>query len=131
LDVSGDHNPDASFVWKQPGFLIKKRKILPTSYNYYCDMKFLQEKSGSAHEIGARNPRAKSFTRSGGGESGLVIVTGRITSAINKRGGGEEGRREAGGKGAVWWQRKGSNGEGEPEKYREKRREKRWRLVNQ
>jgi hypothetical protein len=33
----------------------KEQKQKDPSYNYYCEMKLLQEKSGSAHEIQGRN----------------------------------------------------------------------------
>jgi hypothetical protein len=73
-------------VWKQPGFPIKKKdeqktKILPT---------LLLQDGIFTRDVGVRerdqSQKAKSFTRrkEGGGESGFVIVTGRITSAINK-----------------------------------------------
>jgi hypothetical protein len=67
----------------------QKTKILPT---------LLLQDGFFTREVGVcerdQSQKAKSFTRrkEGGGESGLVIVTGRITSAINKKRGGEGGK---------------------------------------
>jgi hypothetical protein len=88
-------------------------------------------------EVGvcARNPRAKSFTRSGGGESGLVIVTGRITSAINEKNRGAErrrGREEGSGRkrgGLEAAEGAQINGEGEPEKFPRKKKRDRKKVA--